>query len=81
MSAHAALIRAGFSLPIQAPFFLICDADSMGVGYHVLSFCASFSFNSMPCSGCSALHGVSPIFFFFFFNVCLYIVCITHACE
>ena len=34
MSAHAALIRAGFPLPIQAPFFLIFDAGSMGAGYH-----------------------------------------------
>ena len=24
------------------------------------SFCASFSWNAMPCSGCSALHGVNP---------------------
>ena len=24
------------------------------------SFCVSFSCNSMPCSGCSALHGVNP---------------------
>ena len=26
----------------------------------------SFSCNFMPCSGCSALNGVNPIFFFFF---------------
>ena len=27
------------------------------------SFCGSSSCNSMPCSGCSALHGVNPNFF------------------
>ena len=26
----------------------------------LLAFCASFSFNSMPRSGCSALHGLNP---------------------
>ena len=26
------------------------------------SFCVSFSCNSMPCSGCSTLHGVNPNF-------------------
>ena len=29
------------------------------INRHLWSWCASFSCNSMPCSGCSALHGVN----------------------
>ena len=28
-------IRAGFSSPGQAPFFIICTGDSVGAGYHL----------------------------------------------
>ena len=33
---------------------------SKEISYMLWSFCTSFSCNSIPCSGCLALHGVNP---------------------
>ena len=62
------------SLPIECfPLSYDLNGSKSGINKHLLpvgsfwrdlcmllSFCDSFSYSSMPCSGCSALHRVNP---------------------
>ena len=51
ISAHAAYIRAGFSSPAQASFFLICADDSVGADYRprVMTFSGNIRYQNSSC--------------------------------